>query len=65
MIIRLTDLNEIPKTCLDCPLDCRAPTSSRDPAKLLKPYLTKRHPKCPLRVIPDDTILEVPKNAIP
>lgn len=62
MIVYITKLKEIPKACIDCDMACGYPTSLRDYTKILKPYLTKRHPKCPLRVIPDDTILEVPKK---
>ena len=61
MIVYTTDMKEFPKSCIDCPLNCNLPTSYRNPAKLLKPYLTKRHPNCPLRIVKDEHNEEVEK----
>ncbi len=59
MIVYITNLKEIPKTCIDFDFACNIPASLRDPAKILKPYLKKRHPSCPLRVVKDECIKEV------
>lgn len=54
MVYVKTNLSEIPKTCKDCPLstgfitvECSLPLKNGG-LNFRKPYMTKRHEKCPL-----------------
>ena len=59
MIVYITQMDSIPANCLDCTMNCNLPISQRNYTKVLKPYLTKRHPQCPLRMVSDEHIEEV------
>lgn len=49
MILQKTSLQEIPKTCKDCPIICRLPTKKSTYEHILKKeFFNKRHEKCPL-----------------
>jgi len=54
MIVYVTSMDAMPANCMDCKMACTYPTSARDNTRVLKPYVTKRHPKCPLREIKKD-----------
>lgn len=57
-IVSLTNLKTIPETCKDCTNDwCGLPLSVRRNGTILKPYLSKRHKDCPLRLV-DEINLE-------
>lgn len=48
MIVWKTKLDTIPQNCRECPLvHCTMPESRRGD-KILKAYMNKRHPACPL-----------------
>lgn len=50
-IVYQTGLTEIPGTCMKCPLCwCMLPVK-RDGVTLVKRYIERRHPKCPLVTI--------------
>lgn len=53
MIVYKTTMSSIPNNCADCMMQCTYPTSMRDCNKILKKYLIKRHPQCPLIEIHD------------
>lgn len=48
----ITEMKELPQNCLECTLElCTKPCWQNDYERIKKPYRTKRHRNCPLKVL--------------
>lgn len=56
MIYRTTGMTKMPSNCLDCKeCMCWLPYTKGLKDRILKPYLNKRHPNCPLIEIKNES----------
>lgn len=51
-IVYETSMTQVPESCLQCDMmACTLGSYSSDPSRIKKAYLTKRHSKCPLKLV--------------